>query len=75
MAEAIRAVRDLQPGSDYFAEYYCWPLLTIGMHLERQDDQEMLMGQVRAFWMATNNGTMRQLADILELYWTSTQNT
>ncbi|KAJ6007307.1 hypothetical protein N7540_011283 [Penicillium herquei] len=72
--EAIRAVGDLQPASDYFAEYYCWPLLTIGMHLERQVDRKMLMGQARAFWVATNSGTMRQLADILDLYWNSTQN-
>ncbi|KAJ5626459.1 hypothetical protein N7528_003886 [Penicillium herquei] len=73
MTGAIENVRLLRPGSDYFAEYYCWPLLTIGMNLEHQADQEMLMGQVRAFWMATNNGTMRRLADILDVYWKSTQ--
>ncbi|KAJ5706579.1 C6 zinc finger domain protein [Penicillium malachiteum] len=74
MSGAIEDLRLLQPGSDYFAEYYCWPLLTIGMNLEHRADREMLMSQVRAFWVATNNGTMRRLADILDVYWKSIQN-
>ncbi|KAJ5948078.1 hypothetical protein N7466_001093 [Penicillium verhagenii] len=69
LEEGIAAVRQLQPKQDYFAEYYCWPLLTIGMNLQHQPDRDMLMSQVRAFWIATNNGTMRQLADKLLVCW------
>ncbi|KAJ5765107.1 hypothetical protein N7520_004666 [Penicillium odoratum] len=69
LQDAITAVQQLQPKQDYFAEYYCWPLLTIGMSLEHPSDQDLLMSQVHAFWVATNNGTMRRLADKLLLYW------
>lgn len=69
LQEGIAAVRQLQPTQDYFAEYYCWPLLIIGMHLEHQPDRDLLMSQVHAFWVATNNGTMRQLADKLLGLW------
>ncbi|KAJ5114178.1 hypothetical protein N7456_002712 [Penicillium angulare] len=70
--EGMQAVRDLQPGQDYFAEYYCWPLLVIGMNLSDQSDKELLIDQVHAFWKATNNGNMRRLADMLDIYWSST---
>lgn len=69
LQEGIAAVRQLQPTQDYFAEYYCWPLLIIGMHLEHQPDRNLLMSQVHAFWVATNNGTMRRLADKLLGLW------
>lgn len=69
--EAIDAVRALQPGYDYFAEYYCWPLLAIGMNLNHQADRELLMSKAHAFWIATNNGTMKRLVNILDLYWDS----
>lgn len=69
--EAIDAVRALQPGHDYFAEYYCWPLLAIGMNLDTQPDRELLMSKAHAFWIATNNGTMKRLVNILDLYWDS----
>ncbi|KAJ5535946.1 hypothetical protein N7513_009132 [Penicillium frequentans] len=69
LQEGIAAVQQLQPKQDYFAEYYCWPLLIIGMHLEHQPDRDLLMSQVHAFWVATNNGTMRQLADKLLGLW------
>ncbi|KAJ5272328.1 C6 zinc finger domain protein [Penicillium angulare] len=69
--KGIKAVGDLQPGQDYFAEYYCWPLLVIGMHLTSKPDKDLLMDQVRAFWKATNNGTMRRLADMLDIFWKS----
>ncbi|KAJ5649158.1 C6 zinc finger domain protein [Penicillium longicatenatum] len=69
LQEGIVAVRKLQPMQDYFAEYYCWPLLVIGMNLERQSDRKLLMSQVHAFWVATNNGTMRRLANKLMRLW------
>ncbi|KAJ6110903.1 C6 zinc finger domain protein [Penicillium sp. IBT 16267x] len=69
LQEGIAAVRQLQPTQDYFAEYYCWPLLIIGMNLERQSDRELLMSKVHAFWVATNNGTMRRLVDKLLRLW------
>lgn len=69
LEEGMAAVRHLQPAQDYFAEYYCWPLLIIGMNLKRQPDRDLLMSQVHAFWVATNNGTMRRLADKLLGIW------
>lgn len=69
LEEGMAAVRQLQPAQDYFAEYYCWPLLIIGMNLKHQPDRDLLMSQVHAFWVATNNGTMRRLADKLLDIW------
>lgn len=67
--EGIETVLQLQPDHDYYADYYCWPLLAIGMHLKSAPDRELLIRQVWAFWAATNNGTMRRLADMLNLFW------
>lgn len=69
LPEGMNMVRQLQPDKDYYADYYCWPLLTIGMHLHSAPDRELLLRQVWAFWTATNNGTMRRLADMLDFLW------
>lgn len=69
LSEGIGLVRQLQPDQDYYADYYCWPLLAIGMHLKSPIDRQLLLRQVWAFWTATNNRTMRRLADMLELFW------
>jgi hypothetical protein len=71
VTEAMSVVQQLQPARDYFAEYYCWPFLVLGLSLEHPPDQGFLMSQILAFWSATNNGTMRRLADMLRLYWQS----
>jgi hypothetical protein len=69
LPEGMDMVRQLQPDEDYYADYYCWPLLAIGMHLKSAPDRELLLRQVWAFWTATNNGTMRRLADMLDFLW------
>jgi hypothetical protein len=69
LPEGMELVRQLQPDEDYYADYYCWPLLAIGMHLKSAPDRELLLRQVWAFWTATNNGTMRRLADMLDFLW------
>ncbi|KAJ5831719.1 C6 zinc finger domain protein [Penicillium riverlandense] len=71
VTEAMSVVQQLEPARDYFAEYYCWPFLVLGLILEHPPDQGFLMSQILAFWSATNNGTMRRLADMLRLYWQS----
>ena len=73
LEEGMEAVRQLQPGKDYFAEYYCWPFLAIGINLDDPSDQNFLWSQMRAFWMATNNGTMKRLADMLVQHWHADQ--
>lgn len=69
LPEGVDALRKLQPDQDYYADYYCWPLFAIGMHLQSAPDRQLLLRQVWAFWEATNNGTMRRLADMLEFFW------
>ena len=69
LSEGIELVSQLQPEQDYYADYYCWPLLAIGMHLKSVVDRQLLLRQVWAFWTATNNGTMRRLADMLNFSW------
>ncbi|KAJ5088943.1 C6 zinc finger domain protein [Penicillium argentinense] len=69
--EGMGIVRRLEPATDYYADYYCWPFLAIGLHLRSTSDRELLMDQVLAFRAATNNGTMRRLEDMLELIWQS----
>lgn len=67
--EGMDNIRRLQPAQDYYADYYCWPFLVIGMNLGDRRERDSLMRQVRSFEAATNNGTMRRLVDILRLYW------
>lgn len=67
--EGMEIVGQLQPAQDYYADYYCWPFLVLGMNLGHTPDRDLLMRQVEAFGAATNNGTMRRLADMLRIYW------
>jgi hypothetical protein len=67
--ESMDNIRQLRPAQDYYADYYCWPFLVIGMNLGDKRERDSLLRQVRSFEAATNNGTMRRLVDILRLYW------
>lgn len=67
--EGMEIVGQLQPAQDYYADYYCWPFLVLGMNLGHTPDRDLLMRQVEAFGAATNNGTMRRLADMLRICW------
>ena len=69
LPEGMDMVRQLQPDHDYYADYYCWPLLAIGMQLEFPSDRELLLHQVWSFCATTNNGTMRRVADMLKFFW------
>jgi hypothetical protein len=69
--EAMRVIQQLQPKTDYYADYYCWPLLAIGINLFSSSDRDLLMSQASAFWKATNNPTMRRVIDMLRVYWQS----
>lgn len=69
VSEGVFLITQLQPSIDYYAEYYCWPILVVGISTVDQLDRECLLSQVMAFWKATRNGTMRRLVDILTRYW------
>ena len=71
ICEGVDIVQRLQPDEDYFADYYCWPLLLIGIHSSDPHHRDVLLSQVLAFWRSTNNGTMRRLANMLDLHWKS----
>lgn len=69
VSDGVFFITQLQPSKDYYAEYYCWPILVVGMSTVDQLDRECLLSQIMAFWKATRNGTMRRLVDILTRYW------
>lgn len=69
VSNGIFLITQLQPSTDYYAEYYCWPILVVGISTVDRLDRECLLSQVMAFWKATRNGTMRRLVDILTRYW------
>lgn len=69
VSDGITLITHLQPSTDYYAEYYCWPILVVGMSALRQVERECLLGKVLEFWKMTRNGTMRRLVNILEGYW------
>lgn len=69
--QGMSMIQCLQPKKDYYADYYCWPFLAIGMNLRTFTDREMLLAKALAFWKATNNSTMRRLIDMLPVYWQS----
>jgi hypothetical protein len=69
--QGMRMIQQLQPKKDYYADYYCWPFLAIGINLRSPTDREMLLAKALAFWKATNNPTMRRLIDMLPVYWQS----
>lgn len=69
VSEGVSLITQLQPSTDYYAEYYCWPILVVGISTIDQLDRECLLSQVMAFWKATRNGTMRRLVDILTSHW------
>lgn len=69
VSDGIILIIHLQPSTDYYAEYYCWPILVVGMWALRLGERECLLGKVLEFWKVTRNGTMRRLIDILDGYW------
>ncbi|OJJ31458.1 hypothetical protein ASPWEDRAFT_32090 [Aspergillus wentii DTO 134E9] len=69
VSEAMNLASQLQPSSDYFAEYYGWPFFVLGISVTQKSDRDCLMSQIWAFWEATRNGTMRRLVDMLLDYW------
>lgn len=69
--QGMMMIQCLQPKKDYYADYYCWPFLAIGMNLRSSTDREMLLAKAVAFCKATNNPTMRRLIDMLPVYWQS----
>lgn len=69
--QAMRVIQQLQPMTDYYADYYCWPLFAIGINLCSSSDRDLLIAQASAFWKATNNPTMRRVIDMLRVYWQS----
>ncbi|KAJ5907290.1 C6 finger domain protein [Penicillium subrubescens] len=69
--QGMSMIQRLQPKKDYYADYYCWPFLAIGMNLRSSTDREMLLAKALAFCKATNNPTMRRLIDMLPVYWQS----
>jgi hypothetical protein len=69
--QGMSMIQQLQPKKDYYADYYCWPFLAIGMNLRSSTDREILLAKALAFCKATNNPTMRRLIDMLPIYWQS----
>lgn len=67
--QAMSLIERLEPGHDYYAEYYCWPFLVVGMSTVRPCDQTRLMAIITTYWEATLCGTMKRLADVLEKFW------
>lgn len=69
--QAMRVIQQLQPRTDYYADYYCWPLFAIGINVRSSRDRNLLLTQASAFWKATNNPTMRRVINMLRVYWQS----
>lgn len=65
VCEGIRLVSKLDPSTDYYAEYYCWPMVVLGTFTTDSAHRKCLLSQAMAFWKATRNGTMRRLVDML----------
>lgn len=64
-SEGVRLITQLEPSTDYYAEYYCWPILVVGRSTVNEHERESLISQVMTFWKETRNGTMKRLVDIL----------
>ncbi|KAL6238397.1 hypothetical protein BDW75DRAFT_201687 [Aspergillus navahoensis] len=63
--EGTLLVSQLQPASDYYAEYYGWPIYVLAKLVSRKEDRDCILSQVNAFWQATRSGTMARLVDML----------
>ncbi|KAE8151573.1 fungal-specific transcription factor domain-containing protein [Aspergillus avenaceus] len=63
--EGVDLVRQLKPSTDYYAEYYCWPILVLGSYTTEEEDRACLLRQAQEFWKATRNGTMQRLVGML----------
>ncbi|KAH8434399.1 uncharacterized protein LDX57_012046 [Aspergillus melleus] len=63
--EAIDLVNQLQPMTDYYAEYYGWPFQVLGVCTSLPEHRNCLLWAVTAFWKATRNGTMGRLVRTL----------
>ncbi|KAE8143609.1 hypothetical protein BDV38DRAFT_885 [Aspergillus pseudotamarii] len=69
VCEGMRLVSELDPSIDYYAEYYCWPMVVLGTYTTDSAHRNCLVSQAMAFWKATRNGTMRRLVDMLTTLW------
>ncbi|KAF7592266.1 hypothetical protein BBP40_000468 [Aspergillus hancockii] len=66
VCEGVSLVSQLDPSRDYYAEYYCWPMIVLGTcRLTSNTQRDCLLSQALAFWKATRNGTMKRLMDML----------
>ncbi|KAL3492461.1 hypothetical protein BJX62DRAFT_250655 [Aspergillus germanicus] len=65
VSEGVQLVGLLQPATDYYAEYYGWPIYVLARFASRKQDRDILLVRVEAFCEATRNGTMARLADML----------
>lgn len=69
VCEGMRLVSELDPSTDYYAEYYCWPMVVLGTYTTDSTHRNCILSQAMAFWKATRNGTMRRLVDMLTTLW------
>ncbi|KAE8406503.1 fungal-specific transcription factor domain-containing protein [Aspergillus pseudonomiae] len=69
VCEGMSLVSKLDPSTDYYAEYYCWPMVVLGTYTTDDAHRDCLLSQAMAFWKATRNGTMRRLVDMLTTLW------
>ena len=69
VCEGMSLVSKLDPSTDYYAEYYCWPMVVLGTYTTDDSHRDCLLSQAMAFWKATRNGTMRRLVDMLTTLW------
>ncbi|KAE8382002.1 hypothetical protein BDV26DRAFT_288977 [Aspergillus bertholletiae] len=67
--DGMRLVSELDPSTDYYAEYYCWPMVVLGTYTTDSEHRNCLLSQAMAFWKVTRNGTMRRLVDMLATLW------
>jgi hypothetical protein len=65
VSEGVQLVSLLQPATDYYAEYYGWPIYVLARFASRKQDRAILLTRVEAFYEATRNGTMARLAEML----------
>lgn len=69
LAEAMYIVDHVEPSTDYYAEYYCWPFFCLGVSAVDKADRDLLTMKIMLFWQRTANGTLRKLMDMLRQQW------
>lgn len=63
--ESVDLVNQLRPMTDYYAEYYGWPMRVLEVYATLPEHRSCLLSKVAAFWRATRNGTMGRLMKTL----------